>query len=418
MTPNGKNMTDARPAAIDTSADIERRRLAIRTLVLIAISFFTLVDLFAAQAILPILADRFAVSAGAMGAAVNASTIGMAVAGVGVAVFSRRIPRRMGVCLSLIALALPTMLLAHVDSLTAFSGLRIAQGLLMSTAFTLMVAYLSEECAEFETAGALAAFITGNVASNLFGRIIAASLASSAGVEATFYVFAIMNMAGAVLVFFWLRGTEPRPGMLDRPKEILNAWRRLFVNGATRASFAIGFLILFIFVGAFTYINPHLAGPPFHLSTASLGLIYLVFLPSLISTPFTGGAVARLGIRRAFALSLGAAAFGLALTLWGQIALVLLGLALLGGGLFFAQAAVAAFVGKAAAADDKAMASALYLGFYYAGGLVGGVAIGALYGAYAWFGAGLGLLAALALTALLGLQLRLVNIAPKRSQET
>ncbi len=388
-------------------AEADRRRLLVRAIVLIAISFFTLVDLFAAQAILPALTERFAVTPGAMGAAVNASTFGMAAAGILVAIFSRRIPRRAGICISLVVLAAPTLLLAHVESLGAFAALRVVQGLLMSTAFTLMVAYLTEECAEFETAGALAAFITGNVASNLFGRVIAATLASSAGVEITFYSFAAMNIAGAVLVFFWLRGTTPREGVLKAPGGILDAWGRLFQNAATRASFAIGFLILFVFVGAFTYINPHLAGPPYALSTAALGLVYLVFLPSLVSTPFTGGAVAKLGVRPAFAYSLAAAAIGLLFTYTAQLALILFGLALLGGGLFFAQAAVTAFVGKAAAAEDKAMATALYLGFYYAGGLAGGVAIGVLFGAFAWPGAALGLLAALILTALLGLQLRL-----------
>ena len=46
------------------------------------IAFLTLVDLFAAQAILPSLVVKFDVSRATMGFAVNASTFGMAVAGL------------------------------------------------------------------------------------------------------------------------------------------------------------------------------------------------------------------------------------------------------------------------------------------------------------------------------------------------
>jgi YNFM family putative membrane transporter len=65
-----------------------------RFAVIALISFLTLVDLFAAQAILPALVEKFQVSRAAMGFAVNASTFGMAVAGLGIGFFGRRIDRR------------------------------------------------------------------------------------------------------------------------------------------------------------------------------------------------------------------------------------------------------------------------------------------------------------------------------------
>src|SRR5215510_6025608 len=72
------------------------------------IAFLTLVDLFATQAILPSLVRHYQVSPAAMGFAVNASTMGMAVAGLAVAFFSRRIDRRFGILISLCILAIPT----------------------------------------------------------------------------------------------------------------------------------------------------------------------------------------------------------------------------------------------------------------------------------------------------------------------
>src|SRR3954464_12889525 len=138
-----------------------------RFAVVAAIAFLTLVDLFATQAILPVLAKAYDVTPAAMGFAVNASTLGMAMAGLGVALVGGRIGRRTGIVASLVLLAVPTALLASAHSLTEFALLRIAQGLCMSTAFTLTLAYLGEACGAAEAAGAFAAYIAGNVASNL-----------------------------------------------------------------------------------------------------------------------------------------------------------------------------------------------------------------------------------------------------------
>jgi hypothetical protein len=104
-----------------------------------------------------------------MGSAVNASTLGMAIAGLCVAIFSRKIDRRLGILISLAVLAIPTALLASAPNLAVFTLLRVAQGLCMASAFTLTLAYLGEHPSAVDSATASAAYITGNVASNLFG---------------------------------------------------------------------------------------------------------------------------------------------------------------------------------------------------------------------------------------------------------
>ena len=81
-----------------------------RSLLIGHIAFLTLVDLFATQAILPLLTRAYGVTPAAMGLAVNASTLGMAVASLAVAFFSQRIDRRRGIITSLALLAIPTFL--------------------------------------------------------------------------------------------------------------------------------------------------------------------------------------------------------------------------------------------------------------------------------------------------------------------
>jgi MFS transporter, YNFM family, putative membrane transport protein len=371
-----------------------------RSLLIATTAFLTLVDLFATQAILPSLAAAYGVGPAAMGLAVNAATLGMALGSLGVAFLGRRVERRLGVMLSLALLAVPTALLALAPGLAVFAALRIVQGVLMATAFALTLSYLAEQCSAAETAGAFAAYITGNVASNLFGRLFAAALVDHLGLAANFFVFAGLNLAGAALVYGSLARTAPA-AMPDRLQ-----WSQHLANPQLRSAFAIGFLILFAFIGTFTYVNFVLVRPPLALSMMGLGFVYLVFFPSILTTPLAGRAVARFGARPTIWVSLLLAIAGLPLLVLPSLAAVIVGLMLVGVGTFFAQATATGFVGRAAT-SDRGSASGLYLASYFFGGLAGAAVLGQLFDRLGWPACVAGIGVALAAAALLALRLRI-----------
>ena len=364
-----------------------------------AVAFSTLVDLFAVQAIIPTLTEAYAVSPAEMGVAVNASTIGMAVASLLVALFARGIDRRKGVTVSLVLLAIPTALLAVAPDLWSFAVLRIAQGLCMATAFTLTLAALGEILSGDRAAGALAAYVTGNVASNLIGRLLAATAVDHAGLAGTFLLFAALNLAGAALV--WTSGHHA-PGMADMVQGMARPWRAFrhqIARPEILAAVIAGFCILFAFIGVFTYVNFVLTQPPLSVGMMQLGFVYFVFLPSLITTPMAAAVSSRLGIRRGFAAATAIGLVGLPLLLAPSLAVVVAGLALVGVGTFLMQAIATGYVARSAG-DDRAAAGGLYLAGYFLGGLVGTAALGVVFQAAGWpatvAGAGLALLVALA----------------------
>ncbi len=361
----------------------QARSRARRLLVIGIISFLTLVDLFAGQAILPLLVHVYHTTPAMMGFAVNASTIGMAAAGIVVALVSRRLNRRRGIWVSLALLGIPTTLLASAPSITTFMILRIVQGLCMSTAFTLTMAYLAEELGAEDTASALAAYITGNVASNLFGRLMSAAISAHLGLHVNFYIFAALNVAGAVLVYYGLSRTTPMASTTKSMGSPLQVWGAHLRNPALRASFAIGFVILFAFIGIFTYVNFVLVRAPVSLSMMSLGLVYFVFVPALLTTPFAGLIAARVGTRTAFWSASAIAVAGLPFLLVRRLDSILLGLVMVGAGTFFAQAVATGFVGRAAA-TDRAAASGIYLASYYLGGVAGSALLGQVFEKFGW----------------------------------
>jgi predicted MFS family arabinose efflux permease len=171
----------------------------------------------------------------------------------------------------------------------------------------------------------------------------------------------------------------PGPAM----RRSLRDWLGPLSNPRLLAGYGIGFLILFAFLGIFTYVNFVLAAPPVALSPMKLGAVYFVFLPSMITTPFAGGIAARFGARPVFWASMAVAGAGLPLLLIGHLVPVLAGLVLVGVGTFFAQAAATGYVGRTAG-EQRTTAGGLYLACYYLGGLTGAALLGQVFDRFGW----------------------------------
>ncbi|MFZ1106863.1 MAG: MFS transporter [Rhodomicrobium sp.] len=366
------------PASIAQSVFLKR-------LIIGVISFLTLVDLFAAQAILPTLAAAYRVSPAAISLAVNASTFGMAAAGFAVALLSHRIDRHKGIIVSLALLAIPTMLLALQPSLPVFAALRVTQGVFMSAAFTLTLAYLAENSCPNMLAGALAAYVTGNVASNLLGRLMSAALAGHYGLTANFLVFAGLNLSGAVLVFAALEkaGDRVEPAAETGGMDKGAAWFEHLKNPSLAAAFATGFLILFAFIGAFSFVSFVLMREPLALGQMSVGFVSFVFAPALVFTPVAGRLANKIGPVLALRVSFVLAIAALPLLLAPYLSWVLLGLALAAVGTFGAQAIATGLVGRLAH-TNRGAASGLYLASYYLGGLAGTAILGRVFDTLGW----------------------------------
>ena len=161
-----------------------------------------------------------------------------------------------------VLLAIPTALLAVAPNLTVFTLLRVAQGLCMSSAFALMLSYLGEACTRGD----------GRRVRRLHHRQRrkqsvrppdGGSARGPLGLAGNFYVFAAAQSRRRRARLLHSRGAPPMHAMPP-------AARRCAViahlrNPALRAAFAIGFCILFAFIGTFTYVNFVLVREPLSL---------------------------------------------------------------------------------------------------------------------------------------------------------
>ena len=342
----------------------------------------TFLNLYAPQAVLPALAASFAVAPSRMGLAVTAPLLAVALVAPLAGLVSDRLGRKALILGACALLVVPTALIAGTHSLEAMLLWRFAQGALLPFIFPVAVAYIGDECPGAEGIRAASWYSTGSILGGFGGRAIAGLVTDLLGDwRMAFLVLAVLAAASAVLIAVLLpreRNFQP-----VRPEPAL--YRAHLRNPRLLSICAVGFGMLFANVATFTFVNFHLAAPPYSLTSAQLGLVFSVYLLGAVTTALSSRLTLRIGWRKTLAAALLLAGAGLLLTLAPVTALAIAGLAGLSGGLFVVQALCIGFIG-AVVPRGKSAAVGLYVTLYYIGGALGGVLPGAVWHSAGWPG--------------------------------
>lgn len=333
--------------------------------------------LFATQPLLPEFARVFHASKVAVSLTVTAGTVGVACAAPLMGSVADVFGRKRVIVWSAFLLALTSLLAATATSLNALLVWRFLEGIFTPGIFAITVAYIQEEWAGANVGSATAAYVSGTILGGFSSRVISGMIASRFSWQASFLTLGSIALLAAIALALRLprerrfvrraHGVSTASAMVDH-----------LTNRDLLATFSIGFCLLFVLLGSFTYITFYLAAPPFDLSPAALGSLFFVYLISAVITPNSGRLIDRIGERKTIALAASVTLLGLLLTLSHNLIIVVVGLAALCAGIFVPQACTNSYIGKAAT-HNKALAVGLYVTFYYIGGSVGSWLPG-----YAW----------------------------------
>src|SRR5215471_12029938 len=351
-----------------------------RTLAVVFAGFCAFLTLFAPQPMLPMLARAFAVSPARISLVVTASTLAVAITAPFAGFVADRFGRKRVIVPSAFLLAVPTLLAASAITFAQLLFWRFLQGVITPGIFAVIIAYVNEEW-ESGAGAATAAYITGTVIGGFSGRALAAIVAAHFSWRWSFVAMGILNLAGALIIRAWLPAGH-RFVRAHRGSVIAPMLRHLR-NPRLVATYAVGFCVMFTLLATFTYINFYLAAPPFRLSTASLGLLFVVYLVGAVITPMAGRAIDRFGHRVALVAAFSAGAAGVLMTLIHSLPVILVGLTLACSGVFIANSAGSSYVGSAAL-ESRASAVGLYVTFYYLGGSAGSAVPGFAWSRGGW----------------------------------
>lgn len=409
MTPadTGASTTVGAAASVSASAPVPDSRMAPGgpgyrrmsfALFLAGVATFAL--LYSTQALLPLVSDDFAVTAGDASWTVAAATGGLAVFVLPMSALSERFGRRTVMTASLAVAVTVGLLVPFAPSLPALVALRAVQGAALAGLPASATAYLAEEVTPRALVTAIGLFVAGNSVGGMSGRVITGWVAQEWGWRVAVGVIGVVAVACAVAFRLLLPAPKHFKAGSLRPRVLARTVRDHLADPLLRRLYAIGALFMTVFGGVYTVIGYRLTEAPFSLPQGVVGSIFLVYLVGTVSASTAGRLVGRLGRRGALYLAGGTTAAGLLLSLAPTLPLVLLGLVLITAG-FFAGHAVASSAVSKTATRGRAQASALYQSAYYIGSSAGSTVGAVAFHSAGWAGTvGVGVLAVLGVVAL------------------
>ncbi len=344
-----------------------------------------------------------------MGPAVTGLTITDVVVGIAVGAWlmgplSDRIGRRRVMLGSCALLAVPTVLIIFVQGIVELLVLRSLQGLLLPGLLTVATAYVYEAFPAHRVPTVVGIYTSALVLGGFLGRTIPALLVTELGWRMSLAVLAIPMLLSAVLIRILLPVAPPPP----KARSPLRALRAHIRNTPLLLNALAAGCTFFAFVGLFSVIAYRLESSVFGLSHRQVGAFYMVWLVGALA-PLAVRWAGRLGPRTVLPIFPLIGVLGLALGSLPNLFAVIVGLAILAGGLF-SMVGVAQLLVPQLTLRDRGSAMSLHLTIYYLLGSLGPFMLGAAWSTAGWTGAAL--LALLALMAAFVLTLLLRQSAP------
>ena len=355
-----------------------------RSLAVATAGFAAFVNLYSPQALLPRLASEFHVGPGEISALMTASTAAIALSAPFSGALADVTGRKRLITAAMFAVVAPTLIMTFADSVPQLTFWRFVQGMLLPPIFAVAVAYIGDEWPPSDVARVAGIYISGSSVGGFCGRFIPGLLTDAIGWRAAIQVMALITLIAAIIVAVTLppeRNFVRSGGLISSLGQMIQHFR----DRRLVATYAIGFGVLFNFIATFTYVNFHLAAPPYLFSPTLLGALFLTYLVSSPIVPWVGRAIALFG-RRPFVLGMiGLWIVGALLLLAPPVAVIIVGLTLCAVCGMVCQAVSTGYV-TLTAKEGRSSAVGLYASIYYTGGSAGAFLTGLAWASAGWPG--------------------------------
>ncbi|OWQ45215.1 MFS transporter [Roseateles noduli] len=357
--------------------------------------FTTFSLLYSVQPLLPLFAAEFHVGAAASALSLSLATGALAFAILCAGALSESMDRKRLMFASMAMAAVLNLIASVVPSWHGMLVARAIEGLVLGGVPAVAMAYLAEEIHPKGLGRAMGQYVGGTAFGGMMGRVGVSVLSDAFGWRPALFIVSVLGLAAAIGFWFLLppsRHFVRRTGV--KFSEHVAAWRGHLTHPMLPLLFAMGFLMMGMFVAVYNYAGFRLMRAPFSLSQSAIGLIFCAYLFGIAASATAGGLSDRFGRAPALLSGIALAITGVLLTLMTWLPAVILGIVLLTIGFFVAHSVSSAWVG-ALGGRSKGHAASLYLLAYY----IGSSTLGAM-GGWFWDHSGWGALVGYALAVL------------------
>ncbi len=350
-----------------------------------AVGLATFAVLYCVQPLMPLFSAQFGVSPAASSLSLSATTGVLAPMLLVSSSLSESMGRKPLIIASILSSAALTFLVAAAPSWTALLLLRAAQGITLSGLQAVAMAYVGEEVTPAAIGGAMGLFVAGSGLGGMLGRIFAGATADLASWRGALAAVGVVSLAAGLFVWRTLPPSQHFARRARNLRALTGSLASHLADPILHRLYLGALLLMGAFVTVYNYIAYRLLAPPYNLSQALVGAIFLVYVVGIVSSAWMGQMADRHGRARIITLSLLATLAGLALMLARPVLLIAFGLAIFTFGFFGAHATASGWVSRRAR-TAKAQASALYLFSFYMGSSLLAPLAGLLWPGYRWAG--------------------------------
>ena len=356
------------------------------SLALLFAGYATFSLLYCVQPLLPAFSATFGVSPAQSSLSLSLTTAMLAFAVFAAGFVSEGWSRHKLMTASLTASSLLTLAVAFTPQWHTLLLLRALEGLALGGVPAVAMAYLAEEVHPDGLGLAMGLYVGGTAIGGMAGRVITGIVADLFSWRVSVGTIAVLGIL-AMLAFRALlppsRHFVPRRGLSFAHHR--GALLRHLARPSLRLLFLIGFVLMGSFVTLYNYIGYRLLAPPFQLSQAAIGSIFVVYLTGVVASPWSGRMADTFGRSRVLTGGLVIMLIGVALTMLHSLVAIAGGIACFTFGFFAGHSVASGWVGRLAK-EAKGQAAALYLLAYYLGSSIVGSYGGRIWTSLAWPG--------------------------------
>lgn len=340
-------------------------------------AIFSYFVLYAPQPLLPVFAEDYSISVATAGALMTATLIPLALAPLLYGYLLSAVSPTFLLKFALSTMGLSCLAFAHSDSYHFAFAIRLLQGILLPAALTAITTHISAHSLSSELQRNMSLFITGTILGGLFGRILA-------GVFATYWSWQVFyyGLAGALLLTAFVlpksnESVKTRYAVLHI-SSVIQAFK---TPGVTKLYLSV-FCLFFSFVALLNYLPFMVKTMLGEASEMLLGFMYCGFIMGAVTSLNAQRLIRVFGEPKRVML-LGYICFLIAISLLfiQQASITFMVLFLFCGSMFLVHSVAAAEVNHRSQ-ENKSIVNALYVTFYYSGGVLGSYLPGVLYQHY------------------------------------
>ena len=347
--------------------------------------FSTFALLYCVQPLMPLLAHQFTLTPAQSSLALSVSSFALALSLLFSSVVSDRIGRKPMMVAAMMGGAVLTVASAFAQDFAQLLVLRALLGVALGGMPAIAMAYVGEEIEPASLGLSMGLYIGGSAFGGMAGRVITSVLSDFYSWRAA---LAVMGAAGLYAAWEFRRSLPAsqnfKQGQVGVAALMIGVRQHLSDPGLPWL-FALAFLLMGCFDSLYNYIGYRLLGPAYGLSQSAVGLLSALYLLGIFSSVWAGRLADRLGRRNVLWMVMAVMLGGLLLTLASSLIAIVLGMGLFTFGFFASHSVASSWVGRRAQ-EPKALASAIYLFFYYLGSSVLGSFCGTVWSAAGWPG--------------------------------